>query len=634
MHPLLFLLFLLLTFATSVLLVECFLLPARRAVAGIGLFVFWLCNLVLPVQWLALLELAGLSSFLRAITLFFYSGLACTWALSLWLHRRKLRERSEQLEVGSEPPSDVPIPWHVAVGLLITLCVYALLTARMAFSYPDSWDVVTYHYPVALRWLQEGTLRITAATSWHASLPGNVEILDLLMLSTGRERFIGVVQWPGVLILLLACLHLGRRLGASAAPAWPVVTTTLMIPIVANQSTSGYVDLFGTALLFGSLALVLEYCDQLKTMKEGAAPRRGLLVAAGLGCGLAVGTKPVFWLYSAILLLGTSFLLSRQAGRSGPRASWQIALFLVAGAVPSMFWFARATVCTGNPFYPFAIHIGNLWLPGVSSSQITDPNHYLEYVRHWAEWFVYPWTEWKRSNGFLLTNYTTQDGVGGGFATFVMPGVVFAGWLARKRRPDLRVWLFALIVLGVLWWFLLQKVGRFGLPLYVLSVVMSAPFFEVLELRATRSYRVLYVLVFTITACVLAFEPFYRITQTVRLNRWSRAAYYGYPVVIDKVNPGSTILNLGQETLNFALAGSGLTNRVIPSWDRPPLLTAEFLRSRRVDYLVEKLVRGKDETVADKGPPVAGLELFFSGSIPEGEKVAEWRIWRSSERPH
>jgi hypothetical protein len=53
-----------------------------------------------------------------------------------------------------------------------------------------------------------------------------------------------------------------------------------------------------------------------------------------------------------------------------------------------------------------------------------------------------------------------------------------------------------------------------------------------------------------------------------------------------------------------------------------------------VDYLVEKLVRGKDETVADKGPPVAGLELFFSGSIPEGEKVAEWRIWRSSERPH
>src|ERR1039458_5805914 len=128
MYPLLFLLFLLLTFATSVLLVECFLLPARRAVAGIGLFIFWLCNLILPVQWLALLELASVTSFLRAIQLFFYSGLACALALALWLHRRKPRERGDQLEVGSEPHSDVPIPWHVALGLLITLCVYALLT--------------------------------------------------------------------------------------------------------------------------------------------------------------------------------------------------------------------------------------------------------------------------------------------------------------------------------------------------------------------------------------------------------------------------------------------------------------------------------------------------------------------------
>jgi hypothetical protein len=94
-------------------------------------------------------------------------------------------------------------------------------------------------------------------------------------------------------------------------------------------------------------------------------------------------------------------------------------------------------------------------------------------------------------------------------------------------------------------------------------------------------------LVFVVTGAALAFEPLYAIAQTVRHGYWSRAAYWGYPAIIDELPPGSGILSLCQETLNFALAGSGLANRVIPSWERPPLLTADFLRSRRVDFVVQ-----------------------------------------------
>jgi hypothetical protein len=620
----LFLLFLLLTFATGALLAGRFLLPAKRTVAGIVVLVYWLCLLIGPVQWMAALDLGGLRSFLRVSDLFFWSGLAFACALTLWLLRARHRPRIEQAGVVTELRRR--IPRHVALGLLIVLCTYGTLSLRMAFSFPDTWDSVSYHYPVALRWLQEGTMRITDATNWHASLPGNVEILDLLVLSTGRDRLLGFVQWPGVAILLLACLQLGRRLRESAVPEWPVVTTALMIPIVANQSASGYVDLFGTALLFGSLTLVLEYCDQVGNHKEGEA-RPALLFAAGLAAGLAVGTKPVFWLFAAPLVFTTFFLLSWRGGR--PSAWRRLALFLVACAVPSVFWFARAAVCTGNPLYPFSVHVGSLSLPGVRPSDITAPDYYLSSVRHWAELFVYPWIEWKSTPGFLLTNYGPGDGLGGAFATFVMPGVIFAAWLARRRRPDLRVWLLALGLLVIMWWFLLQKVVRFGLPIFVLAVVLSAPFFEVLELRATRLYGLVYVLAFTVTACILVFEPLYTMTQTVRYHNWSRAAYLEYPPIIDTLRPGSRVLNLGHETLNFALAGSGLTNRVIPSWERPPLLTADFLRSRHVDYIVEKLAGEKDDTMVDKGPPVEGLELYFRGSVIEAKKPIEWRIWRT-----
>jgi len=375
------------------------------------------------------------------------------------------------------------------------------------------------------------------------------------------------------------------------------------------------------------LTLVLEYCDQVKNTKEGKA-RPALLFAAGLAAGLAVGTKPVFWFFAARLVFTTFFLLSWHGGR--PSAWRQLALFLIAVAVPSVFWFARAAVCTGNPLYPFSVHVGSLSLPGVRPSDITTPDWYLSSVRHWAELFVYPCTEWKSSPGFLLTNYTTSDGLGGGFATFVMPGVIFAAWLARRRRPDLRVWLLSLGLLVILWWFLLQKVVRFGLPIFVLAVVMSAPFFEVLELRATLLYRLVYVLVFIVTACILVFEPLYTITQTVRYRNWNAAAYMGYPGIIDALRPGSRVLNLGPETFNFALAGSGLTNRVIPSWERPPLLTVDFLRSRQVDYIVERLAGGKDDTVVDKGPPVEGLEIYFRASVIEAKKPIEWRIWSTS----
>ena len=618
----LFLLFLLLTFTTSVLLTKSLLLPARRTVAGIGLLVFWLCALIVPVQWLALLEILGLTSFLRVNQLLAWSGLAFACALALYA-RTSRHPRSEQAESGSLPGRGLPP--HMALGVVIVLGVYGILAARMAFGAPDDWDAVAYHYPVALRWLQDGTMRITGTTNWHASLPGNVGILDLLVLSTGHERLLQTVQWPGVLILWLATWHLGRKLGGSAAAAWPVAATVLMCPMVARQSASGYVDLFGTALLFGSLTLVLEYCDELT--HRGTAARRGLLLAAGLGCGLAVGAKPVFYFYAIALTANTAFLLFQLERRR--QCVWpSLAVFLAGAAIPSFFWFARAAVCTGNPFYPFSLHIGSLVLPGVRASEITSQDYYLENVRHWAELFVYPWTEWKRHTDYLLTNYTIDNGLGGGFATFAAPGVLFATWLAGRQRPDLRIWLINLGFLGLSWWFLLHKVVRFGLPMFVLAVVMSAPFFEVLERGATRLYRCLYVSAIAVTAAMIAFAPLHSIAQRWLHPEWGRAEYSGYPRVIDTLPPGSRILSLCDGTLNFALAGSRLANRVIPSWERPPVLTAGFLRSHHVDFVVETSTHESDDEATESGPPIEGLDIYFRESHPAGEKtVVEWRVW-------
>jgi hypothetical protein len=73
-----------------------------------------------------------------------------------------------------------------------------------------------------------------------------------------------------------------------------------------------------------------------------------------------------------------------------------------------------------------------------------------------------------------------------------------------------------------------------------------------------------------------------------------------------------------------------LENRVIPSWERPRVLTADYLRSRQVDYVLEKRFHEAGVADVDQGPPAQGLKVYFSSSVKEGAGVAEWRIWSAS----
>jgi hypothetical protein len=620
-------LFLLLTTATATLVSIRFLRPLNRLAFTIGLIVIWLCTVILPVQLLAALQLWRFTSSLHLPQLFLCHAIALACALALALPRW----RSNSHLNGIAPPTQprAPLPWHLLAGLLIVLCVYAITFASIPFRFPGDLTAVVYHYPVALRWLQEGTLRINASTNWRAGLPGNLEILDLLILATGKDRFLGIMQLPGTVILVLACLQLGRRLLQSQVSVWPIAMTALMIPMVVQQSISGYVDVFGTALLFGSLTLILEYRDQLR--QNAPVKNPGLLVVAGLACGIANGSKPVFWAYSIVLLLNATFALA--GGRRGldRHLLWRSALILGGVLLPSVFWFARAAEGTGNPFYPFAITIGSFSLPGVRSTDITSPHSYLASVRHWSEWFVYPWIEWKRHTGYFLQSYTVDSGLGGGFATFVAPGVFYTFWLALNRRPDLRVWLFNLVAIALLWWFPLQQLTRFGLPVLVLASIACTPFFEILELQASRLYRSIYVLTFAITACILLLDPLYTIAQTIRAQDFSRAKFYEYPKIIDALPPGSRIVNLYEDTLNFALAGSHLSNVVIPTWDVPETLTPAFLIAHQVDFVVQGV--SSQSAARASVPPVARLELYYSERVPYGSGFAEWTIWSTRALP-
>ena len=232
------------------------------------------------------------------------------------------------------------------------------------------------------------------------------------------------------------------------------------IPMIEMQVFSAYVDLLGTAGILAALALLAS------SLREGSVLSPAVWFLSGSACGISVGTKAVYYLYAVFFCIFAVGMLwaRRRAGFRWVRKS--LALLVLGLVLPSGFWFARAVAKTGNPVYPIQVKIGGrIIFRGFDPSQITQPDYELNSVRNKSEWLIYPWTEWKKLTGFLKVPYGEGDGLGAAFATFVPLGIVFFAvrtFTDRSHRSRNIALLVSLLVLAFSWWFLMERVLRFG----------------------------------------------------------------------------------------------------------------------------------------------------------------------------
>jgi hypothetical protein len=530
------------------------------------------------------------------------------------------------------------LPLHLQIGVGLITAAFAVKLLDVILGFPHGWDAVAYHYPLAVRWLQDASLRIDARTDWRFSFPSNVEMITLIVLKSGAQRLIGCVQWPAVIGLVFAAAYLPRRLFRAPAGTVPVIVTLLSIPIVYYQAFEGYVDLFGAAFLFCAVALALAADDARKARESSRETPIFLALASGLACGLAVGAKPVFWAYGLVAVLGWVLWSLQSTARNRQRlrdAPWiATGILLTCG-----FWFGRALGETGNPFYPLQLRVGEkVLLHGVPPSAITAEDAGLEFVRRTTEWVVYPWTEWKRHPGSWLLNYAENSGLGAAFATFVVTGILYFVWITFRKGSHARLqgsmWLAALAVLTVLWWFAFRREPRFALPVVILMCLMSTPFFDVLERAGTRVYRIVFIGSVAATVCLLVRSPLFDIAATISMARWTRAAYYSYPPSIDRLPPGVRLLNCAGETFEFPLAGKTLSNQVVSWFEVPSRLSPEFLDRKKVDFVVER-TENPVESAANAAPPESHLRLAERQEMHFGQQTVVWRIWKAApEKRH
>jgi hypothetical protein len=323
----------------------------------------------------------------------------------------------------------------------------ALATAADWVAYIDahaavrvtSVDALAFHLPGVIRYIQTGSL-------WHSSqfLPGQAQgnypqFGDLLLLAAVLPwHSTALIRYVDPLLLAIAGLAvyaLARELRASGPTAVLVACALVAIRPVVGPALPDVITDPALTAGFAAGALFL--------MRHWRTRRRAELVLAGIGFGIAVGTKwyglsdvPVLiacWLIGA-LLVG---LPRRQAIANG-------AVLIGVIALSGGIWLLRNLILTGNPVFDYKVRIFGVTLfpapPDVLRSELGFP--LAHYFGHPSVLRRYAWPVFRSDFGLI--------------GALIVAGALAAGaWCAasaarlRAVRVDLRIGILAVAAVAL-----------------------------------------------------------------------------------------------------------------------------------------------------------------------------------------
>ena len=525
--------------------------PARLTAFGVGVF----GSLVLTYHILGALALATHHPFVRPWNVVLVSALLCAAA---WVIRRRATRGTGA--TGGRAASTGPA---VAAAIVIVGGFLACAAVSGLSAPPRGWDILAYHLPRTLAWLQHGDLSAYGSTG--AFYPANAGLPILSILFSGSDRLVPIIQLPFAFLAGVALFGLARELGATARSAALAVLVLLVSPIVFFHATIAKDDLVVTAMvLSGALFLVRSLRGGLRS---GVRLRE--VAVSGFALGLALGTKYSILPYAAASMPLLVFLHAVWAEPDSGASRWRgvsamLGVFALAIAVPSAFWYVRNALATGNPLAPLSQGV-RAWIasPGIRKE--------LQFVASPAHWWAFPWTDRQ-----LVAGYNGAAGYGAAFAVFLVPGLALAVRgavsvrLCRRTRARLTAVLLSIALAVAGWWF-----GKYHLPRLLLPAVglACAPLALVFDV-GTRRVRVAFVV---LLACALVFSA----TETLRVTfagddiTWSyrggvdRREFYRMPGLVHSFPTGTKILLLRPsrdafyETYRYPLAGDLPGNEVV-----------------------------------------------------------------------
>lgn len=339
-------------------------------------------------------------------------------------------------EPAPEAPRAGPLSWLLAGGGALAVATTWLGYVQQHAAEPQrSIDALTFHLSGATRFVQSGSLWVKAQfvpDQAHTYYPHFGDLTQATLMLPWHSDW--AARWAMFPFLVLAAFAVAAVVRELRAP-WPtailVGTAFGAIPAVFLPALEG--GLVDALMLFGFAAALLFLVRALRT------GRRDELVLAGIGLGLAVGTKwygPPIAAVTIAVWAGGLLLVRRQWRDVARDGAVLIGVTGLAGGI----WLARNWILTGNPVFPAPIEPLGLTI------------------------FDAPPDVLRELGGWTIAHYATDRDVLSDYifpawrATWQLPGLLALGGggltaallLARRRRlPGGRI-AAALLVLAAL----------------------------------------------------------------------------------------------------------------------------------------------------------------------------------------
>jgi hypothetical protein len=251
----------------------------------------------------------------------------------------------------------------IAALAVVSATVYELARLKGLALLPLTHiDVMNFHLPGVARWIQSRSL-------WHIDqlfpyfftgfYPNSGDTVTLAAVLPWRAaafaRYVDVAFFAltGVAVYALAC-----QLGARRATAATVAAALAVVPSVSDYALEGLPDVVLLFALSGGVLFLV---------RHGCTRSRSDLMLAGLGLGIALGTK-WYGATSVTAVIAVWLIASLAARRGVARTAREgllaVAIVTVAGGI----WLVRNVAESGNPLYPQKIVVFGLQL-------FPAPNH-------------------------------------------------------------------------------------------------------------------------------------------------------------------------------------------------------------------------------------------------------------------
>jgi Dolichyl-phosphate-mannose-protein mannosyltransferase len=324
-----------------------------------------------------------------------------------------------------------------AIGIAIAAVTVLAALIERAPAAVTNLDALNFHLPGVASWIQTGSyweVNQYVPDLAHGNYPQNGDLLlTAAILPWHDDAFARLVGFPLLALAGLAVYALGRELGARPASAalWAAVFASM--PAVLQPATF---EVLTDTLLLAALA-----CGLLFLLRHWRTGARADLLLAGLGLGIAFGTK-WYGVSSAAVVLACwagAWLLARRPPGALVRAG-AVLVGMVAAA--GGFWLLRNLVESGNPLFPVRVAPLGLTL------------------------FDAPFDSARATAGFSIAHYFGRPGViiddiapalwktvGAAAVLFGIAALaalaLFAADRRRGRERDLRVAMLAVLALAL-----------------------------------------------------------------------------------------------------------------------------------------------------------------------------------------